>query len=328
MHAAIALVASLTFGVDVGWEVTADNQVEYIIQINPDEVDLLREGEVIRAGILPELAKFDRYRIQIGRELLPQEDLSDVPNRLEVGGSTTRVGYTPLTNSDPAEGDTTDDEPVETPQETPTSPYTQAANTPTPARKPGFLPSNLLHDQRDLAARKSDPDEAEETSPTDDGPDVPEDEVASRKPELGHQAGRVNLDDADEGNAQREQDNGGDTLAVPQPTTPFLLAIVGLFASMAGNVYQGWLHWGLRSRFREMAARFYPGVGPTATSESWEYESDPYAGDTESHEWREVAEAADEQDTEPSRTRHDAVFGELEDAPGTRDDQEDWREDE
>ena len=36
--------------------------------------------------------------------------------------------------------------------------------------------------------------------------------------------------------------------------TPFLVALVALFASLGGNAYLGWVFWGTRSRYTELVA--------------------------------------------------------------------------
>ncbi len=74
---AIVLAAAL-YGVDVGWQRTDDGDLEYIIQIEPQLIEAMRDGEAITSEILPELRGVRRYRIVVGNDELPRTELPAV----------------------------------------------------------------------------------------------------------------------------------------------------------------------------------------------------------------------------------------------------------
>ncbi len=67
------LVIAAAIGVDYGWQQTDDGQLEYIIQISPDQLDSLREGEDIQSFLPPEAEKVTCFRVQIGTGSLPHQ---------------------------------------------------------------------------------------------------------------------------------------------------------------------------------------------------------------------------------------------------------------
>src|SRR3990172_2920279 len=69
--AAIALAAVV--GTDVGWRRLPDGGMEYIIQIEPHMLDMLKSGEQIVSDIPPELWEVRSYRITVGTDELPRE---------------------------------------------------------------------------------------------------------------------------------------------------------------------------------------------------------------------------------------------------------------
>lgn len=85
------LLAS-TVSMDFGWQPAVDNpnMLEYIIQLSPEEVQLLNSGkEELFSGIPQELkGRIDRVVIRMGREKLPQEpSLEKLRTMAAVGGN-------------------------------------------------------------------------------------------------------------------------------------------------------------------------------------------------------------------------------------------------
>jgi hypothetical protein len=66
-------MAAILFGIDVGWQRSPDGDLEYIIQIEPEMLDTLREGRPIHSDIPPQLKDVRSYRIQVGTGKLPRE---------------------------------------------------------------------------------------------------------------------------------------------------------------------------------------------------------------------------------------------------------------
>jgi len=65
-----AVVLVLTLGVDVGWQPLEDGELEYVVQIEPDLWELMRDGEEITSELPPDIRGVRRYRIKVGTEPL------------------------------------------------------------------------------------------------------------------------------------------------------------------------------------------------------------------------------------------------------------------
>tara|TARA_Y100001934_G_scaffold208634_1_gene246800 strand:+ start:2652 stop:3749 length:1098 start_codon:yes stop_codon:yes gene_type:complete len=72
MNSALVLIAMSVVGVDYGWEITANGEQEYIIQLEPELLNRLRDGEVVTSAILPEVKGVRQFRIQVGTGVLPK----------------------------------------------------------------------------------------------------------------------------------------------------------------------------------------------------------------------------------------------------------------
>jgi len=75
-------LAAVTLGVDVGWEPSkepSEKGLEYIIQIEPEQIDSLRSGGlVIHSDVRPQhRGELRTYRIQVGTGPVPQTDLPE-----------------------------------------------------------------------------------------------------------------------------------------------------------------------------------------------------------------------------------------------------------
>ncbi len=75
---AIMLVAA-TVGVDYGWQPREDGTLDYIIQIEPELYQSLREGGEIVSEIHPDARNVSRIRIRIGRDELPRVNVEQTP---------------------------------------------------------------------------------------------------------------------------------------------------------------------------------------------------------------------------------------------------------
>src|SRR5512134_993989 len=86
MNHALAFLLVSTVEVDVGWQPTRDRGFEYILQIEPEVLESLRDGQEIISDIPPFLRGVRSYRIRVGTEPLPQEG---VPPEIEPAESDT-----------------------------------------------------------------------------------------------------------------------------------------------------------------------------------------------------------------------------------------------
>jgi len=71
---ALALLASIV-GVDYGWQVNRAGELEYIVQIEPQLVAALRNGEKLESEIPPNMRNIRRIIVRIGTGELPHDPL-------------------------------------------------------------------------------------------------------------------------------------------------------------------------------------------------------------------------------------------------------------
>jgi len=95
MHG-ISLLLAAVIGVDVGWQPTEEGDLEYIIQISPEQLRTLRAGDEIEVGVRPMLRPVRRYRIIVGNEPLPRQTA-----RPAIGGPPPDTIATPDTSAPP-----------------------------------------------------------------------------------------------------------------------------------------------------------------------------------------------------------------------------------
>ena len=69
----ITLLLVAAIGVDVGWKPVENGELEYIIQIAPEQLRSLEIGDVIEVGVRPMLRPVRRYRIVVGTDPLPRQ---------------------------------------------------------------------------------------------------------------------------------------------------------------------------------------------------------------------------------------------------------------
>lgn len=73
MCCTVLCLATLAWGIEVGWQRLPDGQMEYIIQIEPHVLEALRGGEEIVSDIPPGLRGVRSYRIRVGTDEVPRE---------------------------------------------------------------------------------------------------------------------------------------------------------------------------------------------------------------------------------------------------------------
>jgi len=72
MNGFALLVTAAVLGVDYGWQPDADDQLEYIIQIEPVTLIALREGQEIVSKLDPYVRNVRRFRIHVGTDMVPR----------------------------------------------------------------------------------------------------------------------------------------------------------------------------------------------------------------------------------------------------------------
>ena len=77
----LVLWAVSIVGIDVGWQPLDDGGLEYIIQIEPEMLDSLRDGLEIVSEVPPSLGPVRTYRIRVGKGQLPRQNAAIEPPR-------------------------------------------------------------------------------------------------------------------------------------------------------------------------------------------------------------------------------------------------------
>jgi len=96
------LAAALAVGVDTGWKPAQDGGVEYIIQVDPQLIQTLGEGEMLQMDLPEKLQNVRRFQIVVGRQELPRIDpqpppkTEPAPKRAAGGGETLGSSEKPL----------------------------------------------------------------------------------------------------------------------------------------------------------------------------------------------------------------------------------------
>jgi hypothetical protein len=167
MIAATAMLAVATLGVDTGWEPLPDGGLVYIIQIEPQLLDAMREGTQIASEIPAELAGVRSYRVLVGDGTLPREGLTP-----SSAGGEVQAGFRP-----PA---------------APPEPDTQQADVETPPASPGDTePGPFSADPNDpvraVPASAAEPQQPDNTDTSSEGENAREEAssaAGSEKPWL------------------------------------------------------------------------------------------------------------------------------------------------
>jgi len=90
MNGFAVLLTIAAVGIDYGWQPGRDGQLEYIIQIQPNQLDSLRHGQDITSEISPEARGVRRFRIHVGTGPVPR--ISSNPARLDGTGNGPNTG--------------------------------------------------------------------------------------------------------------------------------------------------------------------------------------------------------------------------------------------
>jgi hypothetical protein len=73
MNGVLALVAATVVSIDIGWQPRPDGGFEYIIQIEPQMLDMLKDGQAIGSELPANLRGMRSYKITVGNAKIPHE---------------------------------------------------------------------------------------------------------------------------------------------------------------------------------------------------------------------------------------------------------------
>ena len=89
MYAACLLMTSAVLGVDFGYDVNAQGELEYVVQIEPEMLETLKAGEKITLGHPPDVDRIQVFCLRVGTDELSkvvpasyQKPVSDAPKEL------------------------------------------------------------------------------------------------------------------------------------------------------------------------------------------------------------------------------------------------------
>lgn len=236
MNAALLLLASTACGIDVGWQPLPNGGFEYIIQIGPETLATLQPGDKIESEIPAFLRGVRTYRIVIGNDLLPQEG---VPPSLEP--AETEPAEEPEAEppgdpeADEPESGTTGEEAIAGAEEGGAEEADEHGHTTRHSSGLG---------ERDRLQPPEELDAADEPAPGHFDADENSEPLVERTGYDENAAGPGAVDEA-----SPSDEPAADAVEPAKPWVPFSLAMLGLFASVGGNCYLGWLALGLRGRY-------------------------------------------------------------------------------
>ncbi|HEX3869939.1 MAG TPA: hypothetical protein VHV77_05865 [Pirellulales bacterium] len=254
MNAIPLLVMLSTVGIDFGWEPVAGGGIHYIVQIDPRMLDTMKEGTVVSSD-LPEVpGGIRRYRIVVGTGPLPHqgEPLPQAPPPQTPTPATTSSGPTTPSVATPPPAVTTSSATTASPTVASPPSTTPSLSTPSPEAHPALSPSTATHDAP--TAPQAPPTQAPPTQPlpttthtfgpdTHFGPKLPDPSTTTAQP-------MTTPKPAIDAQALTEATDDG-----KRPWMPLTLTLLGLFASLGGNVFLGMVAYSQRSRFDELASR-------------------------------------------------------------------------
>jgi len=147
-------VVAVTLGIDYGYRPWSEGGTEYLLQIEPEMLDSLREGNVIQSEVPPWVGDIRAYRITVGNEELPREpprSAGETPHaeKTPSPAGTPMPGNTPASAETPPAGETS--VPAANPLEPPSgAPPSGGASVPRGDHPAGLAPSDSVPDPPSL----------------------------------------------------------------------------------------------------------------------------------------------------------------------------------
>jgi len=234
------VIAAAAVAVDTGWQPVEGGGYEYIIQIEPSLVDILVQGEAVTSEVPAALQSVRRYRVVVGSGKLPRIDPPAVKAPAAEPAASQPLPLGPPPTEPAAEPAPLEPAPTNPAAGQPPASAAPAAEGPT-ASAPPPTPSELKEDSAPTPpAVVAEPIAVEP-------PPIRFPDAAQPEQLAGHETAQP---------AAEEGSGSGATTGPPaRPWGALLLVAVGLFASLSGNVYLGWITWGTRKRYRALVRR-------------------------------------------------------------------------
>ncbi|MCR4412370.1 MAG: hypothetical protein NUV77_08100 [Thermoguttaceae bacterium] len=225
--------------IEVGWQPLPDGGMQYLIQIDPQMVEILRAGFAAESDIHPQVKDVRSFRISIGTGPLPRQE----PRRSSNSPAPTGTAWPPsLGTSGPGKTNPpnatsgSSSEPGGANPGAFTRPQGPSGDKPawslpggrsasSPGEAPAKLPANL--DSRPV------PDKRAETPPV----------------------GKANRATFEQTVGEKRDETADSSSTAKRPWTALTAALAGLFGSLGGNVYLGWLFLETRRRYRALLKR-------------------------------------------------------------------------
>ena len=218
MIAITTILAASMIGVETGWQPIEEDQLEYIIRIEPQLIEAMRDGESVVSEIPSQLQGVRRYRIVVGD--------ADTD-----GGPLPRINLTPMSSEPPDKDPEADG---------------QRSNRDDPLNQPAavdrsrkLLEPNLLDVAEDGVQRAT----AELASKSASGDLVGH---------TSHGAENERLDLATGDGPSSNGPSHDGPFVTAKPWWPLSFALLGLFVSLGGNVYLTCITLDMRGRYRTL----------------------------------------------------------------------------
>ena len=319
MTGLLVCLSAAALGVDYGWQPVAGGGIEYIIQIEPQMLDALKEGEGVSSAMPPAARSIRRYRIVVGNAPLPHhgEPLPTEVGKENDGALETRAAEVSPVRYDRFAEDDAAAPKLSMPLESPYPHDYEAAGVPLPG--PAHSTPFARSWPASVVAEPTAPGvaaEPEETgSPPVDQPPVerngPSFWTADAKPTKNYSPLREPQDATTVKRQPSAESTQPRTAAADKPSPgerkePLSpsdepppkneehvsdqtrsAALVGLFASLGGNAFLIWVATGQRSRYRSLLRRSHVAIASAGAGEL------PRADDDDSPRWEEVPENDD-----------------------------------
>lgn len=251
MHAALVVMVGMSLGVDVGWQSLDDGGVEYIIQLEPQALELLRNGEELRSDIPPFLRDQMRsYRIKVGTGELPRDMQIQQPSPAAPQNGATNERALPASKA--SQDDDQPQQPSDAAAASPGQPgedaFPQTVRTARPPRNEPRYPADTPLERRDMPA-PSDVDPVAEQPPRMIEPDPSTTALVNH--ESAYREGADHSGSAGP-SADKSAEPATSNDAPAGRWWPLTGAMLLLFVSMGGNAYLGMQWWSARLRCQEL----------------------------------------------------------------------------
>jgi len=216
----IVLMASAAVGIDYGWQPIAGGGFEYIIQIEPETLESLKNGADIFSQLPPALRGIRGYRVTVGKGPLPHQGEPPPEPLAQAAASDPNLGNP---RGMPTAGGETAKRSEAGNKTAPAAMPPEPGSPPHSAQKTGYQQAS-----DGAASPGAAPKAALEPAPEEGG---------SPSDQLPHGF-----------------DAAGDA-ATPPPWMSLNVALLALFASLGANLFLAWITVAQRGRYRSVLGR-------------------------------------------------------------------------